>query len=246
MAGRVNQLNTGAEPDHTEIERKRVNTMRALKTVQVIATAVLGLVTVAGCTSSGSSAKSSSASPAESSSSTKSSGGASSSASKSPPANTSSAKASSPAANPTSKQSNPPICAAVNLGFTLDPSNGAAGSTIQPILLSNKGSETCTLAGFPGVSFVAGDDGHQVGKAADKDTTKAAQTVTLSPGSNAQFVLKIVHAENYPTATCQPVQARGLRIYTPGETHAAFLPLDVQACASDAEALLITGPVTPG
>ncbi|MEO6956995.1 MAG: DUF4232 domain-containing protein [Antricoccus sp.] len=122
--------------------------------------------------------------------------------------------------------------------------DGAAGSYYYPVTMTNKSAATCQLSGFPGVSFVAGDDGHQVGKAAGRDTSKPNQTVIIAPGSSAKFTVRIIDSGSYPTATCMPVMARGLRIYTPGETHAAFLPLSIQTCSSTNISLLTTGPVT--
>jgi len=133
----------------------------------------------------------------------------------------------------------------VNLEFTTGQSEGAAGSVYQPIIMTNKGSATCTLSGFPGVSFVAGDDGHQVGNAANEDKSQQVAPVTLAKGASAQFVVRISNADNYDPSACQPVAARGLRIYTPGETHSAFVPMTLKACSTTTQTLLTTGPVTP-
>ncbi len=221
--------------------------MRTARAIQIAAITILGLG-AAGCGTAGSSGHSGSASGGSGSysagqsnaaqSSVAGATGTAASTSKAPTAGT---QAQSPTAGSTA-----PICAAVNLTFAAGQPDGAAGSVYQPVVLSNKGSATCTLTGFPGVSFVAGDDGHQVGNAANKDESKPATTVTLAPGASAQFVVRIAQAGNYDSATCQPTTARGLRIYTPGETHSAFLPLDVQACTTTTQNQLTTGPVTAG
>ena len=59
-----------------------------------------------------------------------------------------------------------PNCGTAELRGSLGAAEGAAGSTIVPLVLTNVGTRTCELRGFPGVSYVAGDDGHQVGPAA--------------------------------------------------------------------------------
>ncbi len=51
-------------------------------------------------------------------------------------------------------------------------SGGAAGSTYVHLALRNTGSSTCTLQGWPGVSFVGGGDGSQIGAAATRATNR--------------------------------------------------------------------------
>jgi hypothetical protein len=94
--------------------------------------------------------------------------------------------------------------------------------------LRNVGSSSCTVYGYPGVSWVAGAAGHQVGAAAERQSDNsgsAERTVTLAPGALASAPLDIVDAAVIPTSECKPVAVRGLRVYPPGETAALFLPL---------------------
>jgi hypothetical protein len=94
--------------------------------------------------------------------------------------------------------------------------------------LTNAGSSACTLYGYPGVSWVAGADGHQVGAAAQRQSDNggsAEQTITLAPGALASAPLDIVDAAVIPPAECKPVPVLGLRVYPPGEKAALFLPL---------------------
>ena len=94
--------------------------------------------------------------------------------------------------------------------------------------LRNVGSSACTLYGYPGVSWVAGADGHQVGAAATRqpDATGGAEaSVILTPGAVASAPLDIVDAAAIPQSACKPVPVRGLRVYPPGERAALFIPL---------------------
>ena len=98
--------------------------------------------------------------------------------------------------------------------------------------LRNVGSSPCTLYGYPGVSWVAGADGHQVGAAAERqsDNSGSAEgTVTLAAGALASAPLDIVDAAVIPPSECKPVAVRGLRVYPPGEKAALFLSLPTQA-----------------
>ena len=92
----------------------------------------------------------------------------------------------------------------------------------------NAGPAACTLYGYPGVSWVAGADGHQVGAAATRQADNsgpAERAVTLAPGALASAPLDIVNASALPPAQCKPVPVRGLRVYPPGERAALFLSL---------------------
>jgi hypothetical protein len=100
--------------------------------------------------------------------------------------------------------------------------------------LRNIGSSPCTLYGYPGVSWVAGADGHQVGAAAARQPDprgSAENTVTLAPGALASAPLDIVDAAVFSPSQCKPVPVRGLRVYPPGEKAAVFLSLPTQAGA---------------
>lgn len=67
-------------------------------------------------------------------------------------------------------------------GSTADDGGGAAGSVEIAIVLTNTGTTSCTLQGWPGVSFVGGGDGTQIGASAKQDAASPHETVTLDPG----------------------------------------------------------------
>jgi hypothetical protein len=112
--------------------------------------------------------------------------------------------------------------------------------------LRNVGSTACALYGYPGVSWVAGADGHQVGAAATRQhnaTGPAEKAVILAPGALASAPLDIVDAAVLPKSACKPVPVRGLRIYSPGETLAMFIPL-ATAAGGYGECSVATQPPT--
>jgi hypothetical protein len=82
------------------------------------------------------------------------------------------------------------------------------------------------------VSFVAGDDGHQVGAPAVRDGANSA-AIRLAPGDTAAAALGFADLGAYDPARCKPTPVRGLRVYPPHNTRAAFLPLATKACAGD-------------
>lgn len=118
-----------------------------------------------------------------------------------------------------------PRCTTGELRGALGPADAGAGSVFRPLLLTNTGTRTCELVGYPGVSYVAGDDGHQVGPAAEMDGPRTAQ-VNLAPGKAAVAQLRLVNVHNFDDAACKPVAVRGVRVYPPGDTASLFVPFD--------------------
>lgn len=145
----------------------------------------------------------------------------------------------------------PPVslsaCTSSHLAAALTSPQGAAGTTYYHLELTNTRSSPCTLYGYPGVSFVTGATGTQLGAAAEH--TAGAQptaTVTLVPGGVSVATLGIVDAGNYP-ASCQITSTSGLRVYPPGDVAALFIPTSgISTCANSADNILRVGPMTAG
>lgn len=127
-------------------------------------------------------------------------------------------------------------CTSAHLQASLGGGAGAGMSQIHTGLqLRNTGPAACTLYGYPGVSWVGGADGHQVGAAATRQTGSggsAEKTVTLAPGALASAPLDMVQGGGgLPASQCEPVPVRGLRVYPPGEKAALFIPLTNTECS---------------
>jgi hypothetical protein len=126
----------------------------------------------------------------------------------------------------------PTACKAPDLRLSLGQGDGAgAGSQYPSLQFTNISGATCLLGGFPGVSYVSGDNGQQVGAAAVRSGAPGG-TVTLAPGQMASAILQEANAADFPPDQCDPVPARGLRVYAPGDTAAMFLPAANTACSS--------------
>ena len=76
-------------------------------------------------------------------------------------------------------------------------------------------------AGFPGVSYVGGGNGTQVGQAATR-TDDAVKTRTLAPGKSAKAALRRTQPGNYGD-DCRQTKVDGFRVYPPGSTESAFV-----------------------
>lgn len=108
---------------------------------------------------------------------------------------------------------------------------GAAGSTVLPIEFSNIGNRTCTLDGFPGVSYVSSPGGTQVGQAAVRSGSEA-NPVALTPGTSAESLVKATVVENYSTETCQPASVSGIDVYSPNTAEVVYLAYPTTGCST--------------
>jgi hypothetical protein len=123
---------------------------------------------------------------------------------------------------------------------------GGAGSQYRNLALRNTGSTACTLQGWPGVSFVGGGNGRQIGAAASLDRGSAHPTVTLAPGATAYAALRVVQAANLEPGACTEVRPDGFRVYPPGSKQALFVPsTDDQACTETSAQLLSVRAFVP-
>jgi hypothetical protein len=157
-------------------------------------------------------------------------------ASPSPHAN---AAATSPAA-----PSGPAGCLSSALQAQLGASQGTAGTFYQVIVLTNTSNATCTLYGYPGVSFVTGVGGSQVGAPATKNAALAKALVTLAPGDKANVLLAVHDAG--AIANCHITAVNWLRIYPPGDYGSTYVQYNAQACANKAQPIISVTAVRAG
>lgn len=138
-------------------------------------------------------------------------------------------------------------CAVSSLAGRIEAgSGGAAGSVVVHLVLENTGSTTCTVQGWPGVSFVGGGTGKQIGAAATQEKSSPHPTVTLAAGKTAVAPLKITRAENYSAGDCSPKTPDGFRVYPPGSKQSLFVKdADYRACASADASLLSVQAFVP-
>jgi Protein of unknown function (DUF4232) len=154
------------------------------------------------------------------------------------------AASSAPATTPASSQPAPQPsstgsagvtgCATSGLKVKVDTAQGgaAAGSTYVPIDFTNTTGSTCTMFGYPGVSFVTGAPGSQLGRPAKRNPADQATTVMLAPGAVAHATLQVAEAGNYDPSACKPVTAHWLRVYPPNQFSPVYAKYTVQVCSA--------------
>ena len=151
----------------------------------------------------------------------------------------------SPAAAPTPAAAAACATSALKVAVPAGSGGAAAGSSYYPIQFANVSGASCTLYGYPGVSFVTAQGGRQIGPAATRNPAVARQLVTLSPGQTVHAELQVVNAENYPPAGCGLVTAHWLKIYPPNQTGPAYVSFTAQACSKPKQILSVE-TVQPG
>ena len=157
------------------------------------------------------------------------------------------ASSSSPAASPTtSVAAGPGPCQFGALSVKLGASNAAAGTDYVPVVFTNTSQATCTLYGFPGVSFTGETYAVQVGPAATRNHASPESLVTLAPGAEASALLTIVVAQNYPAGTCGLTTASGILVYPPNLTKSVGLPYNGYTCVNAKDHVLSVNAVVAG
>jgi len=197
-----------------------------------------GLVAACGILAACGSAAAPGAAPAQSQASTPASGSdGSASAPVSPAAST--VAASTPAA-----PAGPAGCLSSGLQAQLGASQGTAGTIYQVIVLTNTSASSCTLYGYPGVSFVTSQGGSQVGAPATRNPAVTATQLTLVPGGKANALLAVHDAGAYPD--CQLTGVDWLRIYPPGDFGSLYVQYKAQTCANTSNDILTVTAVSAG
>jgi hypothetical protein len=144
---------------------------------------------------------------------------------------------------PASAQAAVPHCTNADMVAKLVNLQGAAGSRIGDLLLTNISRHSCWTRGYPGVSYVGSGNGTQIGRAATWDAG-VVRTIVLSPGQHAAAAIRMVNVQNYPAAVCRPTPVDGLRVYVPGSRLAKFIPFRTTGCRSTSVTTIFVKPLT--
>ena len=130
------------------------------------------------------------------------------------------------------------------LAVTFGNPNGTAGAVHYTITFHNTGSSSCTLYGYPGVSFLS-SGGSQIGAPAQRESGGTVATVTLGPGGDAYSSVAVTDP-GIPPCTSQSTAAQ-VRVYPPGQTQSALVtaPSGVAVCSSPNTSAYTSATVTP-
>jgi hypothetical protein len=136
-------------------------------------------------------------------------------------------------------------CTSAQLSLAVTPGASAAGHVGLLIVFTNTSAGTCTMSGYPGVSFVTGPSGTQIGDAAQR-VGSPVEAVSLAPQGRAHANLLLGQVGNYAADACRPTQAAGLRVYPPDETTALYVASARQVCSAAGTGFAQIYPVQAG
>ncbi len=133
---------------------------------------------------------------------------------------------SSPATSPPTPSSSPDatdVCQTQNLKLSFASANGAGGTAYSAGYLTNVGTTTCTMFGYPGVAGLDASGNivqHPANRNPDLPPNEPSQTpelVTLPPGARALFGLTSVDTTPNPDcSTTFPITQ--MQVYPPNQT----------------------------
>lgn len=134
----------------------------------------------------------------------------------------------------TTKSSN--HCSTEQLKGSLGETQSGAGQRYTVLILTNTGTKTCELRGFPGVSLLDAA-GKQLGAPASREGNEGP-TVTIAPGASASATL---HTSAQGTGSaCEPTSTQ-LRVYPPDNTAALTFAAAYSACGGFRVSTLVSG-----
>jgi hypothetical protein len=121
-------------------------------------------------------------------------------------------------------------CRSTDLKLSIGKAGAAMSHDYVPLQFTNISRASCVVQGFPGVSYVTGDNGQQVGAPAVRDGS-IGPAVTLAPGQMAYALITEVQVGVFDPNACKPTPVRGLRVYPPDETASLFVAQSTTGCA---------------
>jgi len=149
--------------------------------------------------------------------------------------------ASTPAAGAT-----PGPCSTAGLRVTLgSQESAAAGHLYRTLDFTNISGASCTLYGYPGISFVTGVGGQQIGAAASRSPA-SKRLVVLAPGKTAHAQMDLVDVLNFPPSKCAATTAHWIKVYPPNQFSATYVRWTAMVCSKPTTVYLFAAPVRPG
>jgi hypothetical protein len=149
-------------------------------------------------------------------------------------------------AGTTAPAAQPGPCSTAALRVTLGSQEGAAaGHFYRTLDFTNITSTSCTLYGYPGVSFVAGIGGNQIGAAASRSPASKL-LVVLAPGKKAHAVLDLLDVLNFPASKCAATDAHWIKVYPPNQFSASYVAWTAKVCSKPNTVYLSVAPVRHG
>jgi Protein of unknown function (DUF4232) len=137
-------------------------------------------------------------------------------------------------------------CATAALRVTLGSQEGAAaGHFYRTLDFTNISGASCTLYGYPGVSFVTAIGGSQIGAGASRSPASKL-LIVLAPGKKAHATLDLLDVLNFPSSQCAATNAHWIKVYPPNQFSATYVPWTAMVCSKPKPVYLSVAPVRHG
>jgi hypothetical protein len=160
----------------------------------------------------------------------------------SPPASSAASATSSPAAT----SAGPGPCKASALSVLLGHARKAAGKADYPIEFINISSTSCTLYGFPRVSFATGSNySIAVGPAAAHNHASTKHLITVPPEGTARALVGVLNARNFPSG-CRETTVTAIVVRMPSFTTSVHLPFNGVTCVNHKDHVLTVNAMMQG
>lgn len=124
-----------------------------------------------------------------------------------------------------------------------DPAGSGMNHFADRIVFINMARTTCTMYGYPGVSYVTGPSGWQVNDPATRAGGIDLTLVKVPPNGSTSAMLYQSRTDPYDPNTCQPMWVAGLRVYPPDEYDALYVSNPTQVCSVNGVAVPVIYPV---
>jgi hypothetical protein len=140
----------------------------------------------------------------------------------------------------------PGPCSTAGLRVTLgSQESAAAGHLYRTLDFTNISGASCTLYGYPGISFVTGVGGQQIGAAASRSPA-GKRLIVLAPGKTAHAQMDLVDVLNFPPSKCAASNAQWIKVYPPNQFSATYVRWTAMVCSKPTTVYLFVAPVRPG
>jgi hypothetical protein len=151
-----------------------------------------------------------------------------------------------PTASTPAAAATPGPCSTAGLRVTLgSQESAAAGHLYRTLDFTNISGASCTLYGYPGISFVTGVGGQQIGAAASRSPA-GKQLIVLAPGKTAHAQMDLVDVLNFPPSKCAASNAQWIKVYPPNQFSATYVRWTAMVCSKPTTVYLFVAPVRSG
>lgn len=154
--------------------------------------------------------------------------------------------AGTPSASTPAAAATPGPCSTAGLRVTLgSQESAAAGHFYRTLDFTNTSGASCTLYGYPGISFVTGVGGQQIGAGASRSPA-SKRLIVLAPGKTAHAQMDLVDVLNFPASKCAASNAHWIKVYPPNQFSATYVRWTAMVCSKPTTVYLFVAPVRSG